>query len=83
MKGTIFCDITLSIPLKVTEVSEEHIASIIRVDLFFNSEYVPPKRRLTLNGLHGVMSQKRALFITECYEIYFMLVQTFCTMRLH
>jgi hypothetical protein len=27
-------------------------------------QYVPPKRRLTLNGLHGVMSQKMVLFIT-------------------
>jgi hypothetical protein len=26
--------------------------------------YVPPKRRLTLNGLHGVISQKMVLFIT-------------------
>jgi hypothetical protein len=25
--------------------------------------YVPPKRRLTLNGLHGVIFQKKALFI--------------------
>jgi hypothetical protein len=28
------------------------------------SQYVPPKRRLTLNGLHGVISQKMVLFIT-------------------
>jgi hypothetical protein len=27
-------------------------------------QYVPPKRRLTLNGLHGVIRQKIALFIT-------------------
>jgi hypothetical protein len=27
-------------------------------------QYVPPKRRLTFNGLHGVMSQKIVLFIT-------------------
>jgi hypothetical protein len=26
--------------------------------------YIPPKRRLTLNGLHGVISQKMVLFIT-------------------
>jgi hypothetical protein len=26
--------------------------------------YVPPKRRLTLNGLHGVICQKMVLFIT-------------------
>jgi hypothetical protein len=27
--------------------------------------YVPPKRRLTLNGLHGVISQKMVLFIFQ------------------
>jgi hypothetical protein len=27
-------------------------------------QYVPPKRRLTLNGLHGVISQKMVRFIT-------------------
>jgi hypothetical protein len=27
-------------------------------------QYVPPKRRLTLNGLHGVISQKIVLFTT-------------------
>jgi hypothetical protein len=26
--------------------------------------YVPPKRRLALNGLHGVISQKIVRFIT-------------------
>jgi hypothetical protein len=26
--------------------------------------YVPPKRRLTFNGLHGIISQKIVLFIT-------------------
>jgi hypothetical protein len=29
----------------------------------------PPKRRLTFNGLHGVISQKIELFITTAYEI--------------
>jgi hypothetical protein len=34
--------------------------------LFFNPKDgdVPPKRRLTFNGLHGVISQKIVLFIT-------------------
>jgi hypothetical protein len=27
--------------------------------------YVPPKRRLTLTGLHGVISQKMVLFTFE------------------
>jgi hypothetical protein len=30
--------------------------------------YVPPKRRLTLNGLHGVISQKIILFITTAVK---------------
>jgi hypothetical protein len=29
--------------------------------------YVPPKLRLTLNGLHGVISQKMVLFIIKSY----------------
>jgi hypothetical protein len=43
-----------------------HAGFLLR--LFFRPwrwrRYVPPKRRLTLNGLHGVISQKMALFIT-------------------
>jgi hypothetical protein len=31
-------------------------------------QYVPPKRRLKLNGLHGVISQKMILFITTAVE---------------
>jgi hypothetical protein len=30
--------------------------------------YVPPKRRLTLNGLHNVISQKLLLFITTAVK---------------
>jgi hypothetical protein len=30
--------------------------------------YVPPKRRLTLNGLHGAISQKLILFITTAVK---------------
>jgi hypothetical protein len=68
---------------KSTDVSEEYIASIFRVekisrarnergnrwecllDLFFwpaEGGDVPPKRGLTFDGLHGVVSQKRVLF---------------------
>jgi hypothetical protein len=62
------------------EVSGENIASIFKLvlatyfhagfllSLFFRPwkwrRYVPPKRRLTLKGLHGVISQKLVLFIT-------------------
>jgi hypothetical protein len=31
--------------------------------------YVPPKRRLTFNGLHSIMSQKMVLFITTVVSI--------------
>jgi hypothetical protein len=55
-----------------TDVSEEHIASILRVEKMGSARnpcegrwrYVPPKRGLTLNVLHGVTSQKMVLFIT-------------------
>jgi hypothetical protein len=57
-----------------TDVSEEHFAFIFTclyagflLTLFFRPwrwwRYVPPKYRLTLNGLHGVISQKMVLFI--------------------
>jgi hypothetical protein len=50
---------------------EEHIASIFRVEKVSRARnqresrrrYVPSKRRLTLNGLYGVISQKMVLFI--------------------
>jgi hypothetical protein len=29
------------------------------------ARYIPPKRRLSLTGIHGVMSQKTELFIVE------------------
>jgi hypothetical protein len=32
-------------------------------------QYVPPKRRLKLNGLHGVISQKMVLLITTAVKI--------------
>jgi hypothetical protein len=67
-----------------TDVSEEHIASIFRVEachlltcwfllkLFLwpwrGRRYVPPKRRLQLNRLHGVISQKMVLFITTAVK---------------
>jgi hypothetical protein len=38
-----------------TDVSEEHIASIFRIE---------KAEQETLNGLHGVISQKMVLFIT-------------------
>jgi hypothetical protein len=53
MKSPVFWDITQRSPLKVNRVSEER-----------GSAYVPPKRRLTFNGVYGVIPQKTELFIT-------------------
>jgi hypothetical protein len=61
-------------PLKVNDVSKKHTASISACHLlsrwylarFFRAwkwrRYIPPKRRLTLNRLHGDLSQKIVLF---------------------
>jgi hypothetical protein len=64
-------------------VSEEHIASIFRVEeiisppayllkLFLRPwrwrRYVPPERRLQLNRLHGIISQKMILFRTYWFK---------------
>jgi hypothetical protein len=60
-----------------TEVSEEHIASIFRVEVISSTRNqqasrwrrdFPPTRRLSLNGLHGVISQKMILFITTAVK---------------
>jgi hypothetical protein len=52
------------------DILEEHIASIFRVEEISSARnrqasrwQAPPKRRLTLNGLHGVTSQKTILFL--------------------
>jgi hypothetical protein len=50
-----------------TDVSEEHIASIFRVEEISsanNQQASSLPRPLTFNGLHGVISQKMMLFIT-------------------
>jgi hypothetical protein len=60
-----------------TDVSKEHIASILMVEEYSEKEtsvktddkqswrrYVPLKIRLAFNGLLGVMPQKIVLFIT-------------------
>jgi hypothetical protein len=80
MKSTIFWDImpcsplsvngrfggTYSLRLQGRRNKLSHAGFLLR--LFFRPwrwrRYVPPKRRLTPNGLHGVISQKMVLFIT-------------------
>jgi hypothetical protein len=65
-----------------TDVSEEHITPIFRAEKRSWARnqyesflrpwrwgwYVPPKHQLTLNGLHGVISQKMVLFITTAVK---------------
>jgi hypothetical protein len=50
-----------------TDVSEEHIASVFRVEEIRSArnQQLASERRLTLNGLHGVISQKLILFEEE------------------
>jgi hypothetical protein len=54
------------------DVSEEHIASIFRVEEISSARNQQAggkqKRRLTLNGLHGVISQKLIFFITTAVK---------------
>jgi hypothetical protein len=73
MKISIFSDITPCSPLKVNEVWEEYVACIFRsacyllragflLSLFFDPEDEGdflPKRRLTFNGLHGVIPEDK------------------------
>jgi hypothetical protein len=71
-----------------TDVSEEHIASLFRVEEIFSAchlltcwfllklflrpwswrRYIPSKRRLQLNRLHSIISQKMILFITTAVK---------------
>jgi hypothetical protein len=76
LKSTVFWDITPRSPLSVnrrfTEKYHLHFQGrknkfSVLAGLVFNREDggdVPPKRRLILNGLQGVLSQKTVLFIT-------------------
>jgi hypothetical protein len=70
MKSTIFWDITpsrlLSVKRRFGETYHLHLQDrrnnkLSKIPAWKN---VPPKRRLTLNGLYGVISQKMILIIT-------------------
>jgi hypothetical protein len=63
MKNSIFWDITPCSPLKVNFhlLSRLFLARIILWPWGWE-RHVPPKRRLTFNGLHGVISEKTAPF---------------------
>jgi hypothetical protein len=71
MKSTTFWDIKPCSPLKVNRrfggtnslQFQVEKKSLARNQLENRWRYVPPKRRLTLNGLHGVIFQKMVLFI--------------------
>jgi hypothetical protein len=76
MKSTIFWDITPCSPLNInrrfggTYCLQPLLATCFHagflLSLFFSAwrwrRYVPPKLRLTLNGLHGVIFQKLVFF---------------------
>jgi hypothetical protein len=55
-KSTIFRDTTPACVL----LSRWYVARLIRPWLWI--QYIPPKRRLTFNGIHSVISQKTILF---------------------
>jgi hypothetical protein len=76
MKSTIFWDVTpcssLSVIRRFRGIYSLHLQGchmlsrwFLALSLFFRPwrwrRYVPPKRRLTLNGPHGVISQKMVL----------------------
>jgi hypothetical protein len=69
MKSTIFWDITPCIPLKGNlpfgGTYRLHLQGRISRVIYQRESrrYVRPKRRLTFNGLHGVLSQNIVLFI--------------------
>jgi hypothetical protein len=82
-----------------TDVSEEHIASIFRVEEIISASkqvlvlaelflkpwrwrrYVPPKLRLQLSRLHGVISQKMILFmyLSVGFEVLTQWQSAFCS----
>jgi hypothetical protein len=67
MESIIFWDMTPCSPLSLTDVSEELIASIFRVEEI-GSANQRASSRLKLNGLHGVISQKMILSITTAVK---------------
>jgi hypothetical protein len=69
MKNSIFWNITSHNLLKVKQAASRVLLSPsswfhVRLILRPSRHYIIPKRRLALNGLHGVISQKIELFIT-------------------
>jgi hypothetical protein len=75
LKSFIFCNITLCSPMKVNRrfggIYRLHLQGLFITaftlipssDILRPSRYVPPKRRLIFNGLHGDISQM-VIFIT-------------------
>jgi hypothetical protein len=68
LKSSIFWDITPCSPFSINRRFGGTCRLQGACHLLFRSwtwrRYVPPKRRLTLNGLQGVISQKMVLFVT-------------------
>jgi hypothetical protein len=73
MKSTILWDVTVC-SLLIVDVSESSACHLLSrwflAHLIFPHwrwrRYVPPKRWLTFNGLHSVISQKMVLFVKGC-----------------
>jgi hypothetical protein len=58
LKSSVFWDM---VPLKPTDVSKEHVASILTAENK-TIQYIFPKRRLNAIGLHDIISQKTTLY---------------------
>jgi hypothetical protein len=69
LKSVIFWDMTPCSPLSFN-FATSLLAGLLNLFLrpWIWRRYVPPKRRLKLNGLHGVISQKIILFITTAVK---------------
>jgi hypothetical protein len=63
LKSTSFWDITLCSSLKVNSRLGEKNLFHLHSRAWKWNRYIPPKRRLTFNGLHGVMYQNIVLII--------------------
>jgi hypothetical protein len=63
MKSSMFWDITQHSPMKVNRLfSRTLLCCLIYSRPWRWRRHIPPKRRLTFNGLHGIVSQKIELF---------------------
>jgi hypothetical protein len=66
VKTSIFCDITAYSSLKSQQIFRRNMSLLSSGSTYSSTMKwgwnIPPKRRLTFNGLYGVISQKMELF---------------------